>query len=138
MQITTVGHRAGTGRGPHRKDWRTTMEKRDGRLDIRVSERERRSIESRARRANRSVSEYIRHAALGHDATRSQAVEVDGRELASAHADLKRCGGLLNQYMRAVNRYGLTPYDVGPIESAAAKVARAAEGIAAAIKITRE
>lgn len=83
------------------------MEKRDGRIDVRVSERERRSIESRARRANRSVSEYVRRSALGHGATRGQAVEVDGRELASAHADLKRCGGLLNQYMRAVNRYGL-------------------------------
>lgn len=134
----TTGHRTGTGGGPSSKDWRTTMEKRDGRIDVRVSERERRSIESRARRANRSVSEYVRRSALGHGATRGQAVEVDGRELASAHADLKRCGGLLNQYMRAVNRYGLTPYDIGPIESAAAKVARAAEGVAAAIGVTRE
>ena len=114
------------------------MDKRCKRIDIRVSEQERRSIESRARRANRSVSEYVRRAALCHGTGSGQGVEVDGRELASAHADLKRCGGLLNQYMHAINRYGLHAYDTGPIESAAAKVASAAETVAGAIRITKQ
>jgi len=113
------------------------MDRRDKRIDIRVTERERRSIASRARRAGEPVSAYVRRAALRRDADPTAAVEVDGRELASAHADLKRCGGLLNQYMHAVNRYGLTSFDAQPIESAAAEVARAAADVAAAIKITR-
>ena len=77
------------------------MDRRDKRIDIRVTERERRSIASRARRAGEPVSAYVRRAALRRDADPTAAVEVDGRELASAHADLKRCGGLLNQYMGA-------------------------------------
>lgn len=113
------------------------MDRRDKRIDIRVTERERRSIASRARRAGEPVSAYVRRAALRRDADPTATVEVDGRELAGAHADLKRCGGLLNQYVHAVNRYGLTAADVGPVESAAAEVARAAADVAAAIKITR-
>lgn len=113
------------------------MDRRDKRIDIRVTERERRSIASHARRAGEPVSAYVRRTALSRDADPAEAVEVDGRELASAHADLKRCGGLLNQYMHAVNRYGLTAADTGPVESAAAEVARAAADVAAAIKITR-
>ena len=61
------------------------MDKRDQRIDIRVTEKERRSIASRARRAGEPVSAYVRKAALRHDADPTATVEVDGRELASAH-----------------------------------------------------
>lgn len=114
------------------------MEKRNRRIDIRVTEGEHHSIAARARRSGETVSTYVRRAALRreHDADTATA-EIDGAELVRAHTDLKKSGGLLNQYMRAVNRYGLNPCDTGPIESAAASVARAADELANAIKITR-
>lgn len=114
------------------------MEKRSRRIDIRVTEGEHRSIAARARRSGETVSTYVRRAALRreHDGDAATA-EIDGAKLVRAHTDLKKSGGLLNQYMRAVNRYGLNPYDTGPIESAAASVARAADELASAIKITR-
>lgn len=114
------------------------MDKRDQRIDVRVTERERRSIASRARRAGEPVSAFVRKAALRRsDDMGRETVSVDGRQLVGAHADLKKAGGLLNQYMRAVNRYGLTPYDVAPIEAAAASVAKSADELSNAIRIIK-
>lgn len=114
------------------------MEKRDRRIDIRVTEGERRSIAARARRSGETVSTYVRRTALRRKHDGAASAEIDGAELVRAHTDLKKLGGLLNQYMRAVNRHGLTSYDVAPIEAAAASVARAADGLSEAIRIIRD
>ena len=109
---------------------------RTGRIEVRVTERERASIGARSRREGRTVSDFVRSRALRDDPSIS--VSVDVEELRSAHADLKRCGGLLNQCMRSVNRHGLNPErDMPMLISAISRVGEAASRISEALEALR-
>lgn len=109
---------------------------RTGRLEVRVTERERASIKARSHREGKTVSDFVRSRSLHDDP--SIYMNIDVEELRSAHADIKRCGGLLNQCMRAVNRYGLDPErDMPTLERAISQVGEAASRVSEVLETLR-
>ena len=79
---------------------------RSARIEVRVTVPEHDAITARARKAGLTVSAYMRSVALGQSAPKLPS-SLDADELRRAHANLKHAGSNLNQWVRAVNSYGI-------------------------------
>lgn len=71
-------------------------------LGVRLSATEHHKIKQRARSANLSMSEYVRHKALIDDTNRP-IIHTDPETLKQLHVDLRRIGNNLNQLTRATH-----------------------------------
>lgn len=102
---------------------------RSARIEVRVTAPEHDAITARARKAGLTVSAYMRSVALGHSAPKLPS-SLDADELRRAYANLKHAGSNLNQWVRAVNTFGIRGANVSAMEGAADQVAAAAAAIA--------
>lgn len=108
---------------------------RTGRVEIRVTERERAALVARSRQSGMTVSAYVRAMATRpHD---TPVVEIDAAGLRKAYADLKHAGSNVNQIARALNTRGPGATPVKGIEAALADIARAADTLSFALSISQ-
>ena len=85
------------------------MENRKIWLKVRVTEKERKTIKRKARKAGMTASDYVRHSLIhSRDGTINV---IDTTPLRDAVFELTKQGVNLNQFMKFLNTYGVKAFD---------------------------
>lgn len=107
------------------------MSKKETAILVRLSEKEKKTLQRKARKCGMSVSSFVR-TALIHSGDVSISV-IDTEPLKKAMHELAKQGTNLNQFMKFLNTYGRRAFDEKEAEAVLAKEVETFEQVACAL-----
>ena len=87
------------------------MQKKEARVEVRMTDREKKTLKRKAAKYEMTVSEYARTLLIHSDDVTIKVIDTE--PLKKAAHELAKQGTNLNQFMKFLNTYGIKVFDVG-------------------------
>ena len=97
------------------------MQKKEARVEVRMTDREKKTLKRKAAKYEMTVSEYARTLLIHSDDVTIKVIDTE--PLKKAAHELAKQGTNLNQFMKFLNTYGIKVFDVGEAQRVAEALA---------------
>lgn len=95
------------------------MQKKEARVEVRMTDREKKTLKRKAAKYEMTVSEYARTLLIHSDDVTIKVIDTE--PLKKAAHELAKQGTNLNQFMKFLNTYGIKVFDVGEAQRVLAR-----------------
>lgn len=95
------------------------MQKKEARVEVRMTDREKKTLRRKAAKYEMTVSEYARTLLIHSDDVTIKVIDTE--PLKKAAHELAKQGTNLNQFMKFLNTYGIKVFDVGEAQRVLAR-----------------
>lgn len=95
------------------------MQKKEARVEVRMTDREKKTLKRKAAKYEMTVSEYARTLLINSDDATIKVIDTE--PLKKAAHELAKQGTNLNQFMKFLNTYGIKVFDAGEAQRVLAR-----------------
>lgn len=95
------------------------MQKKEARVEVRMTDREKKTLKRKAAKYEMTVSEYARTLLIHSDDVTIKVIDTE--PLKKMAHELAKQGTNLNQFMKFLNTYGIKVFDVGEAQRVLAR-----------------
>lgn len=95
------------------------MQKKEARVEVRMTDRDKKTLKRKAAKYEMTVSEYARTLLIHSDDVTIKVIDTE--PLKKAAHELAKQGTNLNQFMKFLNTYGIKVFDVGEAQRVLAR-----------------
>lgn len=95
------------------------MQKKEARVEVRMTDREKKTLKRKAAKYEMTVSEYARTLLIHSDDVTIKVIDTE--PLKKAAHELAKQGTNLNQFMKFLNTYGIKVFDAGEAQRVLAR-----------------
>lgn len=95
------------------------MQKKEARVEVRMTDREKKTLKRKAAKYEMTVSEYARTLLIHSDDVTIKVIDTE--PLKKAAHELAKQGTNLNQFMKFLNTYGIKVFDAGKAQRVLAR-----------------
>lgn len=95
------------------------MQKKEARVEVRMTDREKKTLKRKAAKYEMTVSEYARTLLIHSDDVTIKVIDTE--PLKKAAHELAKQGTNLNQFMKFLNTYGVKAFDAGEAQRVLAR-----------------
>ena len=95
------------------------MQKKEARVEVRMTDREKKTLKRKAAKYEMTISEYARTLLIHSDDVTIKVIDTE--PLKKAAHELAKQGTNLNQFMKFLNTYGIKVFDVGEAQRVLAR-----------------